>query len=148
MKAVEIYTDGACSGNPGPGGWGAIMIYGETEKELSGFTEMTTNNRMELLGPIKALEALKVACCVHIYTDSAYVFNAFTKKWIDKWCQNGWKTAKKMPVENQDLWQQLITLTNKHEVHWVKVKGHTNNVKNNRCDQLAREAIRAGKKSN
>jgi ribonuclease HI len=146
MKEIEVYTDGACSGNPGPGGWAAILSYNKYEKELSGYEPFTTNNRMELLGPIKALEALKEPCIVHIYTDSAYVYNAFSQDWIGTWMQNGWKTSIKKPVENMDLWKRLINLTNIHKVKWHKVKGHADNVKNNRCDQLARLAISEGQK--
>ncbi len=142
MKQIEIYTDGACSGNPGPGGWGAILSYNGHERELSGYEANTTNNRMELTGPIKALEALNRPCEVNIYTDSAYVCNAFKQKWIQNWLKNGWKTSKKQPVENQDLWQQLISLMEIHQVHWHKVKGHSNNKKNNRCDELATGEIK------
>lgn len=142
MKHVDIYTDGACSGNPGPGGWGAILIYLDTEKEMSGCEADTTNNRMELTGPIKALEALKQPCDVSIYTDSSYVYNAFTQGWIKNWQNNGWLTSAKKPVENMDLWHELLKLTSIHNVTWHKVKGHADNEKNNRCDQLAREAIR------
>ncbi|SMB96349.1 RNase HI [Desulfonispora thiosulfatigenes DSM 11270] len=145
MKEIEIYTDGACSGNPGPGGWGAVLIYNENEKEISGYEKDTTNNRMELLAPIRALELLKEACNVKIYSDSAYVVNAFKNKWITNWQRNGWKTASKKPVENQDLWKNLIELTSKHQVEWIKVKGHSDNEKNNRCDFLATEAIKNNK---
>jgi len=141
MKKVEIYTDGACSGNPGPGGWGAILIYKGTKKELSGYEPETTNNRMELTGPIKALEALNQPCEVIIYTDSAYLYNAFTQGWIENWQSNGWKNSQKKPVENQDLWQRLLELMSIHQVRWQKVKGHSDNEKNNRCDELARKAI-------
>lgn len=142
MKKIEIYTDGACSGNPGPGGWGAILSYNGHERELSGYEANTTNNRMELTGPIKALEALNQPCEVNIYTDSAYVYNAFKQKWIQNWLNNGWKTSKKQPVENQDLWQQLISLMEIHKVNWHKVKGHSDNEKNNRCDELATGEIK------
>jgi len=142
LKEIEIYTDGACSGNPGPGGWGAILIYNGIIKEISGYEAHTTNNRMELLGPIKALEKLKEPCSVKIYTDSSYLCDAFNKGWIEKWQKNGWKTSNKQPVENQDLWLQLIDLVGKHKVQWVKVKGHSDNEMNNRCDQLARQAIK------
>lgn len=142
MKEVEIYTDGACSGNPGPGGWGAILSYKGIEKELCGYEAYTTNNRMELMATIKALENLKHACKVKVHTDSAYLFNAFEKGWIKKWESNGWKTSKKQPVENQDLWQKLLILTGIHNIEWVKVKGHSDNEKNNRCDLLAREIIK------
>ncbi len=142
MKQIEIYTDGACSGNPGPGGWGAILSYNGHARELSGYEANTTNNRMELTGPIKALEALNQPCEVNIYTDSAYVYNAFKQNWIQNWLNNGWKTSKKQPVENQDLWQQLISLTEINQVHWHKVKGHSDNEKNNRCDELATGEIK------
>ena len=142
LKKIDIYTDGACSGNPGPGGWGAILSYNGIEKEISGYESQTTNNRMELTGPIKALEALKQPCEVMIYTDSAYLYNAFTQGWIKKWQSNGWKNSQKKPVENQDLWMQLLELMERHQVKWHKVKGHIDNEKNNRCDELAREAIK------
>jgi ribonuclease HI len=135
--AVTIYTDGACSGNPGPGGWGAVLILGEHMKELSGGEVDTTNNRMELLAAIRALEALKRPCRVTLYSDSAYLVNAFEKRWIDGWQRNGWKNSQKKPVENQDLWLHLIALTSIHNVGFVKVKGHADNQWNNRCDQLA-----------
>lgn len=141
MKVIEIYTDGACSGNPGPGGWGAILSYNGHEKELSGYEPITTNNRMELQGPIHALQALKEPCMVTLCTDSAYVCNAFTQGWLKKWQSNGWLTSQKKPVENRDLWLILLELTELHKVKWIKVKGHSDNVKNNRCDELARKAI-------
>lgn len=141
-KNVEIYTDGACSGNPGPGGWGAILMYKGHERELSGYEALTTNNRMELTAVIMALRALKEPCSVTIYTDSAYVVNAFTKGWITSWLQNGWRTAGKTPVENQDLWERLLELCQTHRVTWKKVKGHADNELNNLCDQLARLAIK------
>ena len=140
-KNVTIYTDGACSGNPGPGGWGAVLIYGERRLELSDGETPTTNNRMELLGPIRALETLKFPCNVTLYSDSAYLINAFQNRWLDNWQRNGWKNASKKPVENQDLWKQLLELCKIHNVTWVKVKGHADNVENNRCDELARAAI-------
>lgn len=139
---VEIYTDGACSGNPGPGGWGAILMHQEREKEISGFDEYTTNQRMELQAAIEALKALKFPCRVRLYSDSAYLVNAFHEKWIDKWQSNGWLNFKKEPIENQDLWKQLVELTRTHDVEWIKVEGHTDNQFNNRCDRLAKEAIR------
>lgn len=142
MKEVEIYTDGACSGNPGPGAWAAILSYKGIEKELTGYNPDTTNNRMELLGPIEALKLLKMPCKVNLYTDSAYVFNAFTKGWIDRWQNNNWKTSQKTSVENQDLWRELIKLSKIHSVNWIKVKGHSDNEMNNRCDKLARESIK------
>ncbi len=142
MKKVIIYTDGACSGNPGPGGWGCILSYKGNKKELSGFCIETTNNRMELMATIQGLLALREMCEAHIYTDSAYIHNAFDKGWIIAWQNNGWKTAAKKPVENQDLWKTLLNLTKNHTVIWHKVKGHSDNEWNNRCDQLAREEIK------
>ena len=142
MKDIIIYTDGACSGNPGPGGWGAILLYKNHKKEISGGEGETTNNRMELMGAIAALEALLEPCTVELYTDSAYLCRAFTENWISNWQRNGWKTAAKQDVENQDLWQRLIKLTKTHAVSWHKVKGHSDNEFNNRCDALARAAIK------
>ncbi|MBQ6426582.1 MAG: ribonuclease HI [Clostridia bacterium] len=140
-KCVTIYTDGACSGNPGPGGWGVVLIYGDHKKELSGAMQDTTNNRMELVAVISGLQALKEPCAVDLYTDSAYVHNAFSNGWLDNWLRNGWKTSAKKDVINQDLWKQLLSLTNVHNVTFHKVKGHADNDLNNRCDQLAREAV-------
>ena len=140
-KTVHIYTDGACSGNPGPGGWGAVLIYGNHSKEISGSVADTTNQRMEMLAAIKALENLKYPCRVQLYSDSAYLVNAFRQGWLERWQKNGWRTTKKTSVENQDLWQRLLQLTRKHQVEWHKVKGHSDNQYNNRCDKLARSAI-------
>lgn len=140
MKHVTIYTDGACSGNPGPGGWGAILLYGSLEKELSGGEENTTNNRMELMAAIKALEALKNTCAVDLYTDSQYVREGITG-WIHTWKMNGWKTANKKPVKNEELWKVLDTLTEKHRVKWHWVKGHSGHPLNDRADALARASI-------
>lgn len=137
MKHVIIYTDGACSGNPGPGGWGAILKYGSASRELSGGEAATTNNRMELTGVITALNALKEPCQVTLYTDSQYVVNAMTKGWAKKWRANGWMRNKKDPALNPDLWQQLLELCDRHQVEFVWVKGHAENEFNNRCDQLA-----------
>lgn len=137
-KKVTIYTDGACSGNPGKGGWGAILIYGDVVKELSGGEDNTTNNRMELKAVIEALKALKSPCDVEIYSDSAYVVNAFTQKWIDNWIKNNWKTADKKSVKNVDLWQELLVLIKTHNVTFKKVKGHSDNELNERCDKLAK----------
>lgn len=137
MKHVIIYTDGACSGNPGPGGWGAILKYGSASRELSGGEAATTNNRMELTGVITALSALKEPCQVTLYTDSQYVVNAMTKGWAKKWRANGWMRNKKDPALNPDLWQQLLELCDRHQVEFVWVKGHAENEYNNRCDQLA-----------
>ena len=137
MKLVEIYTDGACSGNPGPGGWGAILRYGGREKELSGGEAMTTNNRMELCGVIAALEALKESCIVELYADSKYVIDALDKGWAVKWRANGWKKPDKKAALNPDLWERLLTLTEAHEMRYHWVKGHAENEFNNRCDALA-----------
>ena len=140
-KQVQIYTDGACSGNPGPGGWGAILVFGPHRKEMSGYMAGTTNNRMELFAAISALGALKEPCDVKLYSDSSYLVKAFQDHWIDGWQKRGWKNAAGDPVENQDLWWLLITLTKKHQVEFLKVKGHSDHPENNRCDELARAAI-------
>ena len=137
MKTVEIYTDGACSGNPGPGGWGAILRYGAHEKELSGGEAMTTNNRMELSGVIAALEALKEPCAVELWSDSKYVVDALDKGWAVKWRANGWKKPDKKSALNPDLWERLLALAEKHELHCHWVKGHAENEFNNRCDAMA-----------
>ncbi len=136
-KKVTIYTDGACSGNPGPGGWGAILVYGELKKELSGGEARTTNNRMELLGAITALEALKEPCEVALYSDSQYLVKAINEGWAVRWRKNGWMRNKKDPAVNVDLWERLLKLLEEHDVtfHWVK--GHAQNPMNNRCDALA-----------
>lgn len=141
MEKVIIYTDGACSGNPGPGGWGAILMYQGNKKEISGGEKDTTNNIMELTAVIEGLKALKYPCEVELYSDSAYVVNAFDKGWIYNWVKNSWKTAGKEPVKNQELWQELYALTKTHNVKFHKVKGHSDNEYNNRCDELARNAI-------
>ena len=141
MEQITIYTDGACSGNPGPGGWGAILIFKDLKKELSGGSPNTTNNIMEMTAVIEALKALKKPCDVQLYSDSAYVVNAFLQKWIFGWQKNNWKTADKKDVKNKELWQELIKLTHKHNVTFIKVKGHADNEYNNRCDELARKAI-------
>ena len=141
MEEVTIYTDGACSGNPGKGGWGAILIYGDVKKEISGAEKMTTNNKMELTAPIEALKLLKRPCKVKLYSDSAYLINAFVQGWIYNWMKKGWKTANNEPVKNKELWQELYNLTKIHEVTFNKVKGHSDNDLNNRCDELARNAI-------
>ena len=137
MKQVTIYTDGACSGNPGPGGWGAILEWNGREKELSGGERETTNNRMELSGVIFALSALKEPCAVDLYTDSKYVFDAVDKGWVYTWRKNGWRKADKKPALNVDLWERLLPLLEKHRVTWHWVKGHAENETNNRCDALA-----------
>lgn len=142
MDKVVIYTDGACSGNPGKGGWGAILIYGETKKEISGNSLDTTNNKMELTAPIQALKLLKRPCEVKVYSDSAYLVNAFANGWIYNWKKNGWKTSDKKDVKNKDLWLEIDRLTQIHKIEWIKVKGHADNVYNNRCDELAVEAIK------
>jgi ribonuclease HI len=139
-KNVDIWTDGACSGNPGPGGWGAVLRYGDSEKELSGGEAATTNNRMELMGAIAALEALKGEVKVTLHTDSKYVMDGVTK-WIHGWKKNGWKTADRKPVKNEDLWKRLDVAREKHDVTWKWVKGHADDVMNNRADELARGAI-------
>ena len=137
MDEVTIYTDGACSGNPGPGGWGAILMLGENRKEISGGSENTTNNIMELTAVIEALKILKRSCKVNVYSDSAYVVNAFLQKWIYGWMKKGWKTAGGDPVKNKELWQELYSLTKTHDVTFNKVKGHAFNEFNNRCDEMA-----------
>lgn len=142
MDHVTIYTDGACSYNPGPGGWGCVLIYGKHRKEVSGSAENTTNNRMELTAAIEALSLLKRHCIVDLYTDSAYLCNAFEKGWLKNWLVNGWKTANRHEVENRDLWERLDALCITHTVTFHKVKGHSDNEENNRCDKLAREAIK------
>lgn len=146
MKEVILYTDGACSGNPGVGGYGAILIYKGKERVISGAEGMTTNNRMELMAVIKGLEALKEPCKVDIYSDSAYVVNAFLQDWITNWQNNGFKTSKGK-VLNIELWQKLIELCACHNVSWHKVKGHADNEYNNRCDSIARKEIDNFKKN-
>ncbi len=141
MKEVVIYTDGACSNNPGPGGWGAVLIYNSNQKEISGSSNWTTNQRMELKAALEALKALKEPCKVKLYSDSAYLVNAFNKKWYINWQRNNWMTKSKKKVDNQDLWEELIELNNAHEIEWIKVKGHSGDELNERCDKLAREAI-------
>ena len=138
-KVVEIYTDGACSGNPGPGGWGAVMRWNGHEKELCGGEAETTNNRMELTAAVRALAALTRPCAVEFHTDSQYMRNGITS-WIGKWRQNGWRTANKKPVENQDLWMQLYDMTQQHTIDWKWVRGHAGNQYNERVDQLATRA--------
>ncbi|OXM14034.1 ribonuclease HI [Paenibacillus herberti] len=147
MKEVMVYTDGACSGNPGPGGWGAVLFYGDKRKEISGAEPHSTNNRMEIQAVIEALSLLKVPCKVTVHSDSAYVVNCFQNNWIKGWLRNGWKNSKGQPVENKELWQRLWELMGIHEVSYVKVKGHSDNEWNNRCDELAVGAIKAMKAS-
>lgn len=142
MKKVDLYTDGACSGNPGAGGYGAILIYRGIEKEISGGESSTTNNRMEIFAVIAGLRCLKESCDVTIYSDSAYTVNAFNEGWIQGWKTNGWKKADGKPVLNADLWLELLSLMEPHEIRFVKVKGHADNEYNNRCDALARAAIK------
>lgn len=141
MKKVTIYTDGACSYNPGPGGYAAILIYNGVEKVVSGGEKETTNNRMELLAIIKGLSALKERCEVTLYSDSAYAVNAITNEWLYSWFRSGWKTADKKPVKNQELWQELLSLLSVHKVTFIKVKGHADNAYNNRCDEIARREV-------
>ena len=136
MEKVTIYTDGACSGNPGPGGWGTILFYKENKKEISGNKKDTTNNVMEL-------KMLKFPCEVDLYSDSAYVVNAFDKGWIFGWVKNNWVNSNKEPVKNKELWEELYKLTKVHKVNFIKVKGHSDNEYNNRCDELARNAIKS-----
>ncbi|MHC4884334.1 MAG: ribonuclease HI [Planctomycetota bacterium] len=145
MQKISIYTDGACSGNPGPGGWGAVLICHEppATKEINGAEFNTTNNRMEMMGVISALELLKVPCDVTITTDSRYVCDAFRKNWIRGWLKNGWKTASKQPVKNQELWERMLTALEPHQVSWEWVKGHNEHPENERADALAVEAREA-----
>jgi ribonuclease HI len=140
MPDVELFTDGACSGNPGPGGWGAILRMSDREKELSGGEPATTNNRMELMGVISGLEALKRPCTIKLYTDSKYVLDGATK-WIHGWKKNGWRTADKKPVKNVELWQRLDSARVPHKIDWIWVKGHSGHAENERADELARSAI-------
>ena len=137
MNQVTIYTDGACSGNPGPGGWGAILFAGEHRLEISGGATQTTNNRMEMTACIEALNKLKYPCIVQLYSDSAYVINAFNEHWLENWKRRNWRSASGSPVSNQDLWILLDELNQKHQITWHKVKGHADNPHNNRCDELA-----------
>lgn len=142
MEKVEIYTDGACSGNPGKGGWGAILIYGDIKKEISGGEKETTNNRMELTAPIEALKLLKRPCEVKLYSDSAYLINAFRQGWIYNWQINGWRTSDKKDVKNRELWEEIYKFTQIHKIEWIKVKGHSDNEYNNLCDKMAVNAIK------
>ena len=144
IKTVDIYTDGACSGNPGSGGYGVVMLYNGARKELSAAYRLTTNNRMEVLAVIKALEALKEKCIVNLYSDSKYVVDAINKGWARKWKANGWKKADKSRAQNVDLWERLLALLDMHEVKFIWVKGHAQNIENERCDILARTAIESG----
>ena len=142
LASVEIYTDGACSGNPGIGAYAAILIAGGHEKEISGAVGNTTNNRMEITAVIEGLRELKRPCAVKLYSDSAYVINAFNQKWLDNWQKNGWKNAAGSPVSNKELWQELVTLAKPHQIEGIKVKGHADNEYNNRCDELAVAAVK------
>ena len=137
LKEVTLFSDGACSGNPGPGGWGAILRYKGSERELSGGEPDTTNNQMELMGVISALESLKEPCLVTVFTDSQYIANAFTQKWLDNWQKNGWKTAGRKPVKNRELWERLLKQAGIHQLEWQWIKGHAGHPENERCDQLA-----------
>jgi ribonuclease HI len=139
---VTLYTDGACSGNPGPGGWAAVLIWGENRKEISGFEADTTNNRMEITAVVQGLRALTRSCSVRVHSDSSYVVNAFQKRWLDKWKRNGWRTSTGKPVENQDLWLELLSVMEPHKVRFEWVEGHGDDAINNRCDELARQAIK------
>ncbi|MCL2382758.1 MAG: ribonuclease HI [Oscillospiraceae bacterium] len=138
MDKVILYTDGACSGNPGPGGWAALLMYGDKKKEISGGSKETTNNIMEIMAVIEGLKALKRPCNVEVYSDSSYVVNTFEEGWIHNWQMNNWRTAGKKPVKNKELWEELWELTQTHKVKFIKVKGHSDNEFNNRCDELAR----------
>lgn len=142
MKKVILYTDGACSGNPGVGGWGAVLIYNGFKRSFSGVCAETTNNRMEITAVIEGLKALKEPCEVEIYSDSAYTVNAFINGWIDKWLKNGFKKSDNKPVLNDDLWRELISLTKIHQIKFFKVKGHSDNEYNNECDKLATDEIK------
>ena len=141
MKNIEIYTDGACSGNPGIGGYGAVLIYGEKRKEISAGYKLTTNNRMEMLAVISALKNLKFPCNVNLYSDSKYIVDAINKGWVTKWEKNNWMRTKTEMASNVDLWKQIVNLINIHKVNFIWVKGHANNIENERCDFLARQAI-------
>lgn len=144
MKRIEVYTDGACSGNPGPGGYGVVLLYKAVRKELSGGYAKTTNNRMELLAAIIALEALKEPCDIKLYSDSRYVVDAIQKGWATRWRDNNWMRNKKEAAQNADLWERLLTLLSRHQAQLIWVKGHADNPENNRCDELARAAITDG----
>ncbi len=139
---VILYTDGACSGNPGPGGWAAVLIWGEKRKEISGYAPSTTNNRMELTALLEGLAALKAPCSVQVHSDSTYVVNAFRQGWLSRWQKNGWRTSQAGAVENRDIWQAILRAQEPHHVEFHWVKGHARDAENNRCDELAREAIR------
>ncbi len=142
LPTVILYTDGACSGNPGPGGWGALLIWNKKEKVLSGGSANTTNNRMEMQAVIEGLKALNRPCRVKIHSDSALIINAFTKGWIVNWLKKEWKKSNKKPVENKDLWEQMLEAAKPHSVEWIKVKGHADDERNNRVDKIAVEATK------
>ncbi|HDZ89197.1 MAG: ribonuclease HI [Deltaproteobacteria bacterium] len=145
-RVVEIFTDGACSGNPGPGGYGAILKYGDITKEISGYDAKTTNNRMEMMAVIEALRQLKRPCRVRLYTDSKYVMKGMSE-WLPRWIRNNWLTSQKRPVMNRDLWEEIVNLSKSHEIEWNWIKGHQGHLENERCDQLARDALIHGKKA-
>ncbi len=145
MKSVTIYTDGACSGNPGPGGWGAILEFKGIRKEISGYDPCTTNNIMELTAALESLKRLKEPCQVCLYSDSAYLIRGFNDGWIYNWQKNSWLNSKKEPVANKELWQELILQNERHQITWIKVKGHSDNQLNNRCDELATGEIKKHK---
>lgn len=142
LPIVDIYTDGACSGNPGPGGWAALLQYNGKEKELTGADPATTNNRMEMLAVVRAFQELKKPCHIRLHSDSALIINAMTLGWIDNWQSKGWRKADKKPVENRELWEEMLKAMQPHKVEWIKVKGHANDVRNNRVDALAVAAIK------
>ncbi len=147
MKEITIYCDGACSGNPGPGGWGTILFYNQHQKELSGFSPHTTNNRMEIQACIEGLQALTEPCRVRVYSDSAYLCNAVNRHWLESWQRNQWRKADKKPVENVELWKKLCMLMQTHQVTFHKVKGHADNEWNNRADQLATQQIKRNREN-
>lgn len=142
MKDVIIYTDGACSNNPGPGGWGAVVMYKDVKKEISGFEDNTTNNKMEIMAVIQALELLKEPCNVKVYSDSAYVVNSISKGWVYSWKKNNWIKSDKKKAKNIDLWEIMLKCMNMHKIEFIKVKGHSDNEYNNRCDELATSQIK------
>ena len=143
MTKVTIYTDGACSGNPGPGGWGAILMYNDVKKEISGGENPTTNNKMELMAAVEALSMLKMPCEVNLYSDSAYLINCFQNNWLKSWKAKNWVNSKREPVKNIDLWQELDQLLSKHKIRWIWVKGHNGHPENERVDKLARDAVKS-----
>ena len=142
VQEVEIYTDGACTGNPGPGGWAAILFCKGASREIHGFSAWSTNNQMELMAAIMGLHALNMPCKVKLYSDSAYLCNAFNNGWLKRWQRNGWVNKKREPVANRELWEQLLKYADIHQIVWNKVKGHSDNIYNNRCDELARLEIK------